>query len=52
MDAVEDTAVLMRLAYHPSKALAKCEGLQAGFGHFLRCKDLAALSGQATKPLG
>jgi hypothetical protein len=46
MDAVEDAAIVVGLAYQYSKALTKCEGLQTGFDHFLRCKDLAALWGK------
>jgi hypothetical protein len=46
VDAVEDDAVAVRLAYHYSKALAKCEGLKTLFAHFLRFKDLTAIWGK------
>jgi hypothetical protein len=46
VDAVEDDAVAVRLAYHYSKALTKCEGLKTLFAHFLRFKDLTAIWGK------
>ena len=46
VDAVEDDTVAVRLAYHHSKALTKCEGLETLFAHFLRFKGLTAIWGK------
>jgi hypothetical protein len=46
VDAVEDAAVFMRLAYYYSKALSKCKGLKRLFAQFLGFKDFTALEGK------
>ena len=46
VDVVVSAAVLIRLAYHYSKALSKCKGLKTLFASILRFKDLTALWGK------
>ena len=43
---MEDDTVAVRLAYHHSKALNKCESLKTLFARFLRFKDLTATWGK------